>query len=69
MNSNEKKDIREEIPEEETGGKSRRSNIISFIVCVLIAFVLWLIIMNVADEPTTLPLLAGDGSTSVCEVI
>lgn len=45
-------------PEEREGGsdldllkKNRKSNIIAFIVCASLAFVLWLAIRNATDEP------------------
>ena len=53
MNQNEMPDARETNSEDDSVKKSRKNNLISFSVCVLIAFVIWLIIMNVTDVTPT----------------
>lgn len=35
--------------------KNKKGNIIAFIVCVLLAFTLWLVIRNTNDKGTTVP--------------
>lgn len=69
MNPNEMPEIREKTNEEEGGGKSRKSNMISFVVCVLIAFALWLIIMNVDDKAEEIPDGGGNVAFLQGEVI
>ncbi len=54
MNRNGTHELQENTSEDYSIKKSRKNNLISFAVCVLIAFVLWLIIMN-ADDETPIP--------------
>lgn len=42
-------DERENISEELSAKKNRRNNIIAFVICVFLAFSLWLMIRNAND--------------------
>lgn len=37
---------------EETSSKSRKHNVLSYLICALAAIVIWLVIMNVTDIKT-----------------
>ncbi len=50
MDQNNSFDVRENISEEDLAKKNRKNNIIAFIICVLLAFTLWLMIRNADDE-------------------
>ena len=57
MNSNISTDVNETVSDMDLIKKRRKSNIIAFIACTLLAFVLWLAIRNATDvsETPTLP--------------
>ncbi len=51
MNPNISTDVNEAVSDTDLIKKRRKSNIIAFIVCALLAFVLWLAIRNATDTP------------------
>lgn len=50
----------------------KKQNAVAMIVCVVIAFIIWLIISNInlkANTPTTLPLIDNGGVPMVMDVL
>lgn len=50
----------------------KKQNAVAMIICVVIAFIIWLIISNInlkANTPATLPLVDNGGSVVVMDVL
>ena len=60
MNREKNVDVGTSREEDYSVKSSRRANIISYIICVLAAIIIWLLIMNLS-EPVNIPLDAGAG--------
>ena len=60
MNREKNVDVGTSREEDYSVKSSRRANIISYIICVFAAIVIWLLIMNLS-EPVNIPLDAGAG--------
>lgn len=45
--------------------RSRRSNIIAAVICLVLAFCVWLVVMN-AQDTAYLPVQLGEGSDTAC---
>lgn len=64
MDQNNSFDERENISEENPVKKDRRNNIIAFIICILLAFTLWLVIRNTdVDNDKELPPVNNEQTT------
>ena len=50
----------------------KKQNAVAMIICVVIAFIIWLIISNInlrANTPATLPLMENGGTTVVMDLL
>ena len=50
----------------------KNQNAVAMIICVVIAFIIWLIISNInlrANTPATLPLMENDGTAVVMDLL
>ena len=53
MNQNNPSEERENISEDYSVKKNRKGNAVALIVCVCLAFLLWLVIRNIEDNDKT----------------
>ena len=65
MNREKNVDVGTSREEDYSVKSSRRANIISYIICVLAAIIIWLLIMNLS-EPVNIPL---DATAGVSEML